>query len=78
MKLLDVSFQIFRYKPGESPHYDTFTVQVPDTAHVLDAIDTAWVCTITASPFAVPVTIPPAVPAHCALMASKSSPASRV
>jgi succinate dehydrogenase/fumarate reductase iron-sulfur protein len=42
MKLLDVSFQIFRYKPGESPHYDTFTVQVPETAHVLDAIDTLW------------------------------------
>jgi succinate dehydrogenase/fumarate reductase iron-sulfur protein len=42
MALLEVALQIFRYKPGESPHYDIFTVQVADTAHVLDAIDTAW------------------------------------
>ena len=42
MTLLDVTLQIFRYKPGEQPHYDTFTVQVDDTAHVIDAIDTAW------------------------------------
>ena len=42
MTFLEVPLQIFRYKPGESPHYDTFTVQVADTAHVLDAIDTAW------------------------------------
>ena len=42
MTLLEVSLQIFRYKAGESPHYDTFTVQIPDTAHVLDAIDIAW------------------------------------
>jgi succinate dehydrogenase/fumarate reductase-like Fe-S protein len=43
MTLLDVSLQIFRYKAGESPHYDTFTVQVADTAYVIDAIDAAWV-----------------------------------
>jgi succinate dehydrogenase / fumarate reductase, iron-sulfur subunit len=42
MALLDVSLQIFRYKVGESPHYDTFTVQVADTAHVIDAIDAVW------------------------------------
>src|SRR5207248_10188738 len=42
MAMLDVSLQIFRYKVGESPHYDTFTVQVEDTAHVLDAVDVAW------------------------------------
>ncbi len=42
MMLLEVSLQIFRYKAGEPPHYDTFTVQVADTAHVIDAIDTAW------------------------------------
>ena len=42
MTFLEVPLQIFRYKSGESPHYDTFTVQVADTAHVLDAIDTAW------------------------------------
>ena len=37
MTLLDVTLQIFRYKPGEHPHYDTFTVQVDDTAHLIDA-----------------------------------------
>jgi succinate dehydrogenase / fumarate reductase, iron-sulfur subunit len=42
MTMLDVSLQIFRYKPDEPPHYDRFTVQVADTAHVLDAIDIAW------------------------------------
>jgi succinate dehydrogenase / fumarate reductase iron-sulfur subunit len=42
MKLLDITLQIFRYKPGEQPHYDTFTVQVEDTAHVIDAIDKVW------------------------------------
>ncbi len=42
MTLLDVTLQIFRYKPGEQPRYDTFTVQVDDTAHVIDAIDKAW------------------------------------
>jgi succinate dehydrogenase / fumarate reductase, iron-sulfur subunit len=42
MTLLDVTLQIFRYKPGEQPHYDTFTVQVEDTAHVIDAIDKVW------------------------------------
>jgi len=42
MKLLDVTLEIFRYKPGEQSHYDTFTVQVEDTAHVIDAIDKVW------------------------------------
>ncbi len=42
MTLLDVTLQIFRYKAGETPHYDTFTVQVADTAHVIDAIDAVW------------------------------------
>jgi succinate dehydrogenase iron-sulfur subunit len=42
MTMLDVTLQIFRYKPGEQPHYDTFTVQVEDTAHVIDAIDKVW------------------------------------
>jgi succinate dehydrogenase iron-sulfur subunit len=42
MKLLDITLEIFRYKPGEQPHYDTFTVQVEDTAHVIDAIDKVW------------------------------------
>jgi len=43
MGLLEVSLQIFRYKQGKPPHYDAFTVQVTDTAYVIDAIDTAWV-----------------------------------
>ena len=43
MALFEVSLHIFRYKAGESPHYDTFTVQVADTAYVIDAIDAAWV-----------------------------------
>jgi succinate dehydrogenase iron-sulfur subunit len=42
MKLLDITLEIFRYKPGEQHHYDTFTVQVEDTAHVIDAIDKVW------------------------------------
>ena len=39
MKMLEVSLQIFRCKESEPPHYDTFTVQVAETAHVIDAID---------------------------------------
>ena len=42
MTTLNVSLQIFRYKPGEQPHYDTFHVQVPDTAHVIDVLDAVW------------------------------------
>lgn len=42
MALLDVSLKIFRYKAGQPPRYDVFRVQVPDTAHVLDAIETVW------------------------------------
>ncbi len=42
MTILDVTLRIFRYKAEESPHYDTFTVQVADTAHVIDAIDAVW------------------------------------
>jgi succinate dehydrogenase iron-sulfur subunit len=42
MTLLEIPLRIFRCKAGETPHYDTFAVQVADTAHVLDAIDIAW------------------------------------
>jgi succinate dehydrogenase / fumarate reductase iron-sulfur subunit len=42
MTMLEVPLRIFRYKPGEKPHYDTITVQVASTAHVIDALDTAW------------------------------------
>ncbi len=33
---------IYRYKPGSNPHYDNFSVEVPDEANVLDAIERAW------------------------------------
>ena len=42
MTMLDISLRIFRYKAGSRPHYDNFTVQVADTAHVIDAIDSVW------------------------------------
>ena len=42
MKMLQVPLQVFRYKEGEQRHYDTFTVQVPETAHVIDAMDAVW------------------------------------
>ena len=42
MNTLEVPLQIFRYKAGEPSRYDTFVVQVPETAHVIDAIDRAW------------------------------------
>ena len=42
MTMLEVPLQIFRYKEGEPPHYDIFTVQIADTAHVIDAIDAVW------------------------------------
>ena len=41
MTMLNVTLQIFRYKPGKQSHYDTFTVQVADTAFVIDALDEA-------------------------------------
>jgi succinate dehydrogenase / fumarate reductase iron-sulfur subunit len=40
--MLEVPLEIFRYKEGEPSHYDTFTVQVAETAYVIDAIDVAW------------------------------------
>jgi succinate dehydrogenase/fumarate reductase iron-sulfur protein len=40
--MIDVSLQIFRYKAGKPPHYDTFIVQVDETAYVLDALDVVW------------------------------------
>jgi len=42
MNILKVPLQIFRYKPGQAPRYDTFTVEIPATAHVIDAIDAVW------------------------------------
>jgi succinate dehydrogenase / fumarate reductase iron-sulfur subunit len=42
MALLDLPLQIFRYKPGQTPHYDLFKIQVADTYQVLDAIEAVW------------------------------------
>jgi succinate dehydrogenase / fumarate reductase iron-sulfur subunit len=39
---LELSLKVFRYKTGQPPRYDTFHVQVPDTAHLLDALEAAW------------------------------------
>ncbi len=39
---LDVTLRIFRYRPNQRAHYDTFEVTVPDAANVLDAIEQAW------------------------------------
>jgi succinate dehydrogenase / fumarate reductase iron-sulfur subunit len=42
MTVLNVPLSIFRYKPGEQPHYDSFTVQVAENAHVIDVLDAVW------------------------------------
>ncbi len=39
---MKLNLRIYRYKPGSEPRYDAFTVQVWDTANVLDAIERAW------------------------------------
>ncbi|HZQ09562.1 MAG TPA: 2Fe-2S iron-sulfur cluster-binding protein [Anaerolineae bacterium] len=39
---LDVTLRVFRYRPNQRAHYDTFNVTVPDAANVLDAIEQAW------------------------------------
>src|SRR3972149_9147629 len=38
----NLHLRIYRYKPGGEPRYDTFPVEVPDTANILDAIERAW------------------------------------
>jgi succinate dehydrogenase / fumarate reductase iron-sulfur subunit len=40
--MLKVPLEIFRYKTGQVPHYDIFTVEIDEKAHVIDAIDTVW------------------------------------
>ena len=42
MTTLNVPLEIFRYRAGQPSRYDTFTVEIADTAHVIDAIDTVW------------------------------------
>lgn len=40
--MLNVPVEIFRYKLGQAPRYDLFTVEIAETAHVIDVIDTVW------------------------------------
>jgi succinate dehydrogenase iron-sulfur subunit len=42
MTTLDVTLRIFRYRSGQRPHDDVFTVAVDESASVLDAIDAVW------------------------------------
>ena len=42
MATVEVQLQVFRYKAGQRPHYDSFRVRVVDTASVLDVIDAVW------------------------------------
>ncbi len=37
-----LTLRVYRYKAGAAPHYDTFQVEVPDSANVLDALERAW------------------------------------
>lgn len=39
---LNVTLRVFRYRPTQAAHYDTFDVTVPDAANMLDAIEQAW------------------------------------
>lgn len=39
---MKLNVKIYRYKPGTQPHYDTFPVEVPNEANVLDVIERAW------------------------------------
>lgn len=39
---LNVTLKIFRARPDQRQHYDTFDVAVPDAANVLDAIEQVW------------------------------------
>src|SRR5512142_3014628 len=36
------TLRIYRYKPGSAPHFDSFPVEVPDEANVLDALERVW------------------------------------
>jgi len=40
--MLSVPVEIFRYKPGKTQRYDMFTVEIAETAHVIDLIDAVW------------------------------------
>jgi succinate dehydrogenase/fumarate reductase iron-sulfur protein len=40
--MLKLPVEIFRYKPGQAQRYDMFTVEIAETAHVIDVIDTVW------------------------------------
>ncbi|MHB0987640.1 MAG: succinate dehydrogenase/fumarate reductase iron-sulfur subunit [Bellilinea sp.] len=37
-----MTFQVFRYKEGEAPHHDAFTLEVNPDEYVLDAVERVW------------------------------------
>ncbi|MEW6547599.1 MAG: 2Fe-2S iron-sulfur cluster-binding protein [Bacillota bacterium] len=37
-----LQLRIFRYKPGSATRYDTFHVEVPESAHLIDALEKVW------------------------------------
>jgi succinate dehydrogenase / fumarate reductase iron-sulfur subunit len=37
-----LNLRIYRHRLGAAPHFDTFTVEVPNEANILDAIEYAW------------------------------------
>ncbi|MCG3140266.1 MAG: Fumarate reductase iron-sulfur subunit [Anaerolineae bacterium] len=38
----DITLRMFRYRPGQAAHFETYAVTVPDAANVLDAIEQVW------------------------------------
>ncbi|MBI4770427.1 MAG: succinate dehydrogenase/fumarate reductase iron-sulfur subunit [Chloroflexi bacterium] len=39
---MEIPLRIYRYRPGQPVRYDSFRVQVTDTANLLDAIEAVW------------------------------------
>ncbi len=39
---IQVPLKVFRYRPGSTPHYQSFVVTVPEDANVIDAIEAVW------------------------------------
>jgi succinate dehydrogenase / fumarate reductase iron-sulfur subunit len=39
---IEVPVKVFRYKAGSEPHYEKYTVTVPDEANVIDVIEAVW------------------------------------
>ncbi len=39
---IEVPVKVFRYRVGSEPHYEKYTVIVPDDANVIDVIEAVW------------------------------------